>query len=195
MAYIPKDIFTIADAKRGDIGNTSEKYAKAFFKRMKFDSVTVNPYRGEDAISPYLKYENKWVIILALTSNKSSADFQMKKLNDGSKLYEEVLNLSKEWGNVDNTMYVIGATQIEELENVRKIIPDHFLLVPGVGSQGGDLKKVAQYGINDKCGLMVSVSRSIIFAGEKMNFATGAKAKAREIQQEMEKILADRGLI
>ncbi|NQY66368.1 MAG: orotidine-5'-phosphate decarboxylase [Flavobacteriales bacterium] len=195
MAYIPKDIFTIADAKRGDIGNTSNKYAKAFFKRLSFDSVTVNPYMGEDAISPYLKYDNKWVVILALTSNNSAKDFQTIAVEGGKQLYERVLEISQKWGHLDNTMYVVGATKASELENIRKIVPDHFLLVPGVGSQGGDLQEVSKYGLNDKCGLLVNMSRGVIFAGQGMEFAIKAKEKAQEVQKEMEAILTERGLI
>ncbi|NQY68826.1 MAG: orotidine-5'-phosphate decarboxylase [Flavobacteriales bacterium] len=195
MAYIPKGIFTIADAKRGDIGNTSNKYAKAFFKRLNFDSVTVNPYMGEDGISPYLQYEDKWVVILALTSNSSASNFQTKVLANGQELYKEVLSASKEWGTTNNTMYVVGATKASELEDIRKIIPEHFLLVPGVGSQGGDLQEVAKYGLTDSCGLLVNVSRGILFAGEGMEFGTKANIKAQEIQKEMEATLLDRGLI
>lgn len=188
------DIFVIADAKRGDIGNTSKMYAKAFFDNMPFDAITVAPYMGEDSISPFLGYKNKWVVLLALTSNKGADDFQYFDCN-GKKLFEKVLSVSQRWGSVDNLMYVVGATRAEMLQDIRKIIPDHFLLVPGVGAQGGSLEEVAKFGMNNKCGLLVNSSRGIIFADNSENFARVAGEKAKEIQVEMEKYLLKRNLI
>lgn len=184
------DQFIILDAKRGDIGNTSEMYANAAFKGQKVSAVTIAPYMGEDSVKPFLKYENKWAILLALTSNKGSEDFQTKKMAETDKfLFEEVLEKSKHWGTVDNLMYVIGATQSNFIERVRNIVPEHFLLVPGVGTQGGNLEDVVKFGINKHCGLLVNSSRSIIFADSTENFAKIAKEKAKEIQSEMEKYL------
>ena len=179
-----KDIFTIADAKRGDIGNTSSMYAQAFFGSMDFDSITVAPYMGEDSVTPFLEYEGKWVILLALTSNKGANDFQTE--ND---LYKTVLKKSQQWSSVDNMMYVIGATRAEMLADVRKIAPDHFLLVPGVGAQGGSLRKVAKYGMNKQCGLLVNSSRNIIYASDKEDFALKAREEAMKIQKEMASLL------
>lgn len=188
------DIFIIADAKRGDIGNTSKMYAKAFFENMDCDAVTVAPYMGEDSVSPFLLYQNKWVILLALTSNKGAEDFQYHN-EDGVRLFEKVLSVSKKWGNKDNLMYVVGATRAETLKDIRKIVPEHFLLVPGIGAQGGSLKEVAEYGLTDKCGLLVNSSRGIIFADNSENFDRIAGEKAREIQEEMSQYLAERKLI
>jgi orotidine-5'-phosphate decarboxylase len=188
------DIFIIADAKRGDIGNTSKMYAKAFLENMPFDAVTVAPYMGEDSVTPFLSYEDKWVILLALTSNKGADDFQYHD-EDGMKLFERVLSLSQKWGNINNLMYVVGATRAEELINIRKIVPEHFLLIPGVGAQGGSLAEVAKYGMTSKCGLLVNSSRGIIFADNSQNFANVAGEKAREIQQEMECYLSERKLL
>ncbi|HEX2922079.1 MAG TPA: orotidine-5'-phosphate decarboxylase [Bacteroidales bacterium] len=185
------DIFIIADAKRGDIGNTSRLYAKTFLQDMPFDAVTVAPYMGEDSISPFLSYDNKWAIILALTSNKGADDFQYHS-DDGIRLFERVLNVSKKWGNLDNIMYVVGATHPEMLVQIRKLVPDHFLLVPGVGAQGGSLEEVSKYGLNSKCGLLVNSSRGIIFASDKENYARIAGEKAEEMQVEMEKYLRNR---
>lgn len=182
------EIFIIADAKRGDIGNTSKLYAKAFFENLNFDAVTVAPYMGEDSVSPFLQYDQKWVILLALTSNKGADDFQYFSDN-GKKLFERVLEKSQEWGNKDNMMYVVGATRAEMLSDIRKIIPDHFLLVPGVGAQGGSLKEVAKYGMNENCGLLVNSSRAIIFADNSENFAETAGIKAKEVQEEMADLL------
>lgn len=179
-----KDIFTIADAKRGDIGNTSSMYAQAFFGSMDFDSITVAPYMGEDSVTPFLQYEGKWVILLALTSNKGAGDFQTE-----NELYKSVLKKSQQWGNVDNMMYVVGATRAEMLADVRKIVPDHFLLVPGVGAQGGSLQEVAKYGMNKECGLLVNSSRNIIYASDKEDFSAKAREEAMKIQHEMEKLL------
>ncbi len=197
VKYIRKkypDIFIIADAKRGDIGNTSKMYAKAFLENMPFDAVTVAPYMGEDSVTPFLTYPGKWVVLLALTSNKGADDFQYHD-EDGLKLYQRVLTLSQKWGSVDNLMYVVGATRAEMLKDIRKIVPDHFLLVPGVGAQGGSLQEVAKYGMTNKCGLLVNSSRGIIFADSTENFAKVAGEKAKEIQVEMEQHLAERNLI
>jgi orotidine-5'-phosphate decarboxylase len=182
-------VFIIADAKRGDIGNTSAMYAYAYFEEMGFDAVTVSPYMGYDTVKPFLEYEDKWTILLALTSNESAADFQYFENKNGKRLYEEVLDKAKEWGNKDNIMFVVGATKAEELENIRKIVPDNFLLVPGIGAQGGSLSDVAKYGMNEKCGLIVNASRSIIFASLGSDFAEKAAESAKKIQLEMEDIL------
>ena len=190
-----KDIFTIADAKRGDIGNTSTMYAKAFFENLNFDSVTVAPYMGEDSVTPFLTYKNKWVILLALTSNKGSEDFQTLKLNAESGilnenyLFEEVIEKSSHWGNADTMMYVAGATKAEMLSDIRRIIPDHFLLVPGVGAQGGSLQDVAKYGMNNECGILVNSSRGIIYGSTDESFADKAKEEAKKLQKEMEILL------
>ena len=197
LKYIRKnypDIFVIADAKRGDIGNTSKMYARTFFEKMDFDAVTVAPYMGEDSVTPFLTYNNKWVILLALTSNKGADDFQYHN-EDGIRLFERVLTLSRKWGSTDNLMYVIGATRAEMLKEVRKIVPEHFLLVPGVGAQGGSLSDVAKYGLNSKCGLLVNSSRGIIFADNSENFDKVAEEKAREIQKEMELCLSERNIV
>jgi len=182
--YIPKDIFTIADAKRGDIGNTSAQYAKAFFETLNFDAITVAPYMGEDSVKPFLEYENKWTIVLGLTSNTGSKDFEQQKIGE-EFLYERVLKKVSEWGTPNNLMFVIGATKAKDLEHIRKIIPEHFLLVPGVGTQGGSLEEVSKYGMNKDCGLLVNASRAIIYAGEKENFAEEARKVALEYQKEM----------
>lgn len=182
------EIFLIADAKRGDIGNTSKMYAQAFFENLPFDAVTIAPYMGEDSVSPFLTYPDKWAILLALTSNKGAFDFQFLE-NEGKSLYEHVLATSQKWGNDENMMYVVGATKAEMLGNVRDIAPNHFLLVPGVGAQGGSLEAVAQYGMNKDCGLLVNSSRGIIFADATENFAKVAGEKARELQQEMAELM------
>ena len=184
------DQFIIADAKRGDIGNTSSMYARTFFSTMDFDAVTVAPYMGEDSVTPFLSYKNKWVILLALTSNKGAFDFQFTEdAETGAKLFEKVLKISQQWGSTDNLMYVVGATRADMLLEVRKLVPDHFLLVPGVGAQGGSLQEVAKYGMNDSCGLLVNSSRQIIYASSGNDFAKAAQAEARKVQQEMEAIL------
>ena len=184
--YIPKEHFTIADAKRGDIGNTSSQYARAFFETMDFDAITVAPYMGEDSVRPFLEHENKWAIVLGLTSNAGSKDFEQLRLADGGgMLYETVLRKVSQWGDPSNLMFVIGATKATEFESIRKIIPDHFLLVPGVGFQGGSLEEVSKYGMNKDCGLLVNVSRAIIFASEDENFAEEARAIAMQYQTEM----------
>ena len=190
------DQFIIADAKRGDIGNTSAMYARTFFGNMEFDAVTVAPYMGEDSVTPFLTYEGKWVILLALTSNKGANDFQlMKDKATGDRLYEKVLKASLNWGTDENMMYVIGATKAEMLTEVRAIVPEHFLLVPGVGAQGGSLVEVAKYGLNSKCGLLVNSSRQIIYASSEKDYAQVARAEAQQVQIEMEFILKQAGLI
>lgn len=197
LNYIKKnypDILVIADAKRGDIGNSSKMYAKEFFENMSFDAITVAPYIGADSVKPFLAYKNKWAILLALTSNSGADDFQYHTDN-GMKLFEKVLTVSKGWGTADNMMYVVGATRAEMLKDVRKIVPDHFLLVPGIGAQGGSLKEVAEYGLNSKCGLLVNSSRGIIFADNSANFDKVAGEKAREIQLEMEQYLSEKNLV
>lgn len=187
--YIPKNIFTIADAKRGDIGNTSSYYAKTFFDYLDCDSVTVAPYMGEDSVSPFLEFKDKWVILLALTSNKGALDFQMIKDDQGEELFKKVLLRSSQWGTPENLMFVVGATRAEGIGEVRKLVPDHFFLVPGVGAQGGLLEDVAHYGWNKDCGLLVNSSRGIIYASNGSDFAEKAGAAAQELQKEMALIL------
>ncbi|WP_428740826.1 orotidine-5'-phosphate decarboxylase [Tenacibaculum sp.] len=182
------EIFTIADAKRGDIGNTSTMYAKAFFEDLAFDSVTVAPYMGKDSVEPFLAFEDKHTIILALTSNEGAFDFQTKNV-DGKELYKQVIEISKSWKNSQNLMYVVGATKAEYLADIRKIIPESFLLVPGVGAQGGSLEEVCKYGMTDTIGLLINSSRGIIYASNENDFAEAAAAKATELQQQMETIL------
>ncbi|WP_342082953.1 orotidine-5'-phosphate decarboxylase [Dyadobacter sp. OTU695] len=188
VEYIPKSHFTIADAKRGDIGNTSGLYARAFFDKsssgLDFDSITVAPYMGSDSVTPFLAFEGKWVILLALTSNPGSADFQRLDA-EGSALYENVLRTSQTWVGAERMMYVVGATQASDFEKIRTIIPDHFLLVPGVGAQGGNLEEVSKFGMNKNCGLLVNASRSIIYASNGTDFAEKAKQEASALQQEM----------
>jgi orotidine-5'-phosphate decarboxylase len=194
VRYINKldtNIFIIADAKRGDIGNTSKMYARAVFGEMPFDAVTVAPYMGEDSVTPFLTYGGKWVILLALTSNRGAEDFQYHP-GTGQRLFEKVLSLSQRWGNTDNLMYVVGATRAEMLADIRKIVPDHFLLVPGVGAQGGSLEEVVRYGMNSQCGLLVNSSRGIIYADSSERFDIVAGEKAREMQEEMAIHLAGR---
>ena len=182
--YIPKDHFTIADAKRGDIGNTSTQYAKAFFETLSFDAVTVAPYMGADSVRPFLEFDSKWAIVLGLTSNSGSKDFEQQKIGDHF-LYEEVLKTVSTWGTKSNLMFVIGATKASLLADIRTIIPDHFLLVPGIGFQGGSLEDVSKYGLNKDCGLLVNASRAIIYASEKEDFAAEARAVALQYQTEM----------
>ena len=190
------DIFLIADAKRGDIGNTSSMYARAFFEKMAFNAVTVAPYMGEDSVKPFLAYEGKRVVLLALTSNKGAYDFQFGKDEaTGEKLFEKVLRISRDWGDAESMMYVIGATKAEELAGIRKIIPDHFLLVPGVGAQGGSLEEVAKYGLNEQCGLLVNSSRAIIYASKEEDYALKAAESAKETRNEMFELLKNKGLI
>jgi orotidine-5'-phosphate decarboxylase len=178
--------FTIADAKRGDIGNTSAMYARAFFETYNFDALTIAPYMGEDSVTPFLEYNGKWVILLALTSNNGSKDFQMTEDQHGERLFEKVLRKSQQWGNAHHIMYVVGATQGEMFEDIRKYVPNHFLLVPGVGAQGGSLQEVCRYGMINDCGLLVNSSRGIIYASHRDDFAEAAALKAKELQQQME---------
>lgn len=199
--YIPAEQFTIADAKRGDIGNTSTQYARAFFEAMNFDAITVAPYMGEDSVRPFLEYENKWTIVLGLTSNKGSDDFQQLILNNSSlenskpmALYQRVIEKIAGWGTPGNLMFVTGATKASDFEGIRNIIPDNFLLVPGVGAQGGSLKDVSKYGLNKNCGLLVNASRAIIYASEKEDFAAKARLVAQEYQQEMSGYLMDNSI-
>ncbi len=185
------EIFTIADAKRGDIGNTSTMYAKAFFEDLEFDSITIAPYMGKDSVEPFLAFEDKHTIVLALTSNQGAFDFQTKN-TEGKELYKQVLEISKSWENSENLMYVVGATKAEYFSEIRKIVPDSFLLVPGVGAQGGNLKDVCTYGLNDQIGLLINSSRGIIYASDTKDYAAAAAAKALELQKEMEVILEKR---
>ena len=190
------DQFIIADAKRGDIGNTSAMYASTFFGNMDVDSVTVAPYMGADSVTPFLTYEGKWVTLLALTSNKGAFDFQfVRDAETGERLFEKVLKTSLEWGNDENMMYVVGATKAEMLTDVRAIVPEHFLLVPGVGAQGGSLEEVCKYGLNSTCGLLVNSSRQIIYASSEADYADAARREAAKVQSEMEFILNQRELI
>ncbi|RYE57181.1 MAG: orotidine-5'-phosphate decarboxylase [Sphingobacteriales bacterium] len=196
--YFPSDIFTIADAKRGDIGNTSAMYANAFFNEsqsgMSFDAITVAPYMGKDSVSPFLNHNDKWVILLALTSNAGHHDFQLTQSEKG-KLYEQVIRTSSEWADSEQLMYVVGATRAEEFQNIRKLAPDNFLLVPGVGAQGGSLAEVCKFGLNKECGLLVNSSRGIIYASNGEDFAEKAREEALKLQQEMEQILSTANII
>lgn len=196
--YIPKDIFTIADAKRGDIGNTSAMYAETFFNEasseMSFDSVTVAPYMGSDSVTPFLNFKDKWVILLALTSNSGHADFQLQQIG-AERLFEKVIKTSSTWATDEQMMYVVGATRGAAFGDVRKLIPNHFLLVPGVGAQGGDLQEVCKYGLNDQCGLLVNSARGIIYASKGEDFAERAREEALKLQQEMEQILVAANLV
>ena len=188
VEYIKKnypDQFIIADAKRGDIGNTSAMYARTFFEELDIDSVTVAPYMGEDSVTPFLTYEGKWVILLALTSNKGSHDFQLTEDKDGERLFEKVLRKSQAWANDENMMYVVGATQDRMFEDIRRIVPNHFLLVPGIGAQGGSLEEVCRYGMTPQCGLIVNSSRAIIYADKSETFAQAAKNEAEKVQKQM----------
>lgn len=188
------EIFVIADAKRGDIGNTSSNYARAFFETLKADAITVAPYMGVDSVEPFLGFDDKWVILLALTSNKGSKDFQYLNA-DGKELYKNVLMKSQEWADENKMMYVVGATHTEELGEIRKMLPHHFFLVPGVGAQGGDLQAVARYGLNDQVGLLVNSSRGIIYASNGEDFAERAAAEAKKLQQQMEELLKANNLL
>lgn len=183
--YIPSTHFKIADAKRADIGNTSSYYAKAFFEKLSFDAITVAPYMGEDSIRPFLEYKNKWTIVLGLTSNIGAQDFELEKFQNGDFLYERVINTASKWGSDENLMFVVGATQAKELSNIRRVVPTHFLLVPGVGEQGGSLSEVAQIGMNGDVGLLVNASRAIIYAGSDQDFGIKAQEAAMKYQQEM----------
>lgn len=188
------DQFVIADAKRGDICNTSAMYARTFFEEYELDAVTVAPYMGEDSVTPFLGYDGKWVILLALTSNKGSHDFQLTESTDGEKLFQQVLRKSQEWAGSEQMMYVVGATQGQAFEEIRKIVPHHFLLVPGVGAQGGSLAEVCKYGMTSECGLLVNSSRAIIYADKGTNFAEAAAKAAKAVQQEMAAELESRGI-
>ena len=199
VAYINDnypDLLVIVDAKRGDIGNTSRMYARSFFEQLGVDAVTVAPYMGEDSVTPFIGFDGKWVIVLGLTSNQGSHDFQMLRTAKGGRyLFEEVMTKASSWGNEGNMMFVVGATQGRMFEDVRRNLPRHFLLVPGVGAQGGSLEEVARYGMTDECGLIVNSSRGIIHASNGRDFATVAAAKAREMQQQMATLLAAKGII
>jgi len=187
--YIPKECFTIADAKRGDIGNTSSLYARAFFKQMNFDSITVAPYMGEDSVMPFLEFNGKWVILLAHTSNSGSANFQLLKFDSGKLLYEEVILRSQKWGTPDNMMYVVGATHPDKMDGIRKLAPDHFFLVPGIGAQGGSLEEISKPGFNKQCGLLVNSARAIIYASADRDFAAEARRETMKVQVEMKSLL------
>lgn len=189
LNYIPKNIFTIADAKRGDIGNTSKYYANTFFDYLNADSVTIAPYMGEDSVTPFFEHENKWVILLALTSNKGALDFQFIADGNNEELYKKVLRKSQEWGTDENLMYVVGATRAEGIGEVRKLVPNNFFLVPGVGAQGGSLEDVANYGWNEDCGLLVNSSRGIIYASNGTDFAKASAEAAKALQTQMSEIL------
>jgi len=189
------DIFLIADAKRGDIGNTSKMYAQAFFEKLPFDAVTVAPYMGEDSVSPFLTYKDKFVILLALTSNKGANDFQFIENNVHVQLFEQVLRTSQKWATSEQMMYVVGATRAEMLADVRKIVPNHFLLVPGVGAQGGSLSEVAKFGMNEQCGLIVNSSRAIIFADSTDKFSQRAEEEAHKVQVEMRELLKEKNIV
>ena len=189
IEYIPGSHLVIADAKRGDIGNTTLKYAEAFFTDLGADAITVNPYMGRDSVDPFLNFEDKWVVLLALTSNPSSSDLELLELKNGRKVYEQLLIDSQTWGTVDNTMYVVGATQASNLTGIRTLVPDHFLLVPGVGAQGGSLEEVARFGMNSQCGLLVNASRAVIYAGKGVDFADKAKASAKSYHDQMRKLI------
>jgi orotidine-5'-phosphate decarboxylase len=189
LDYIPKNIFKIADAKRGDIGNTSLMYARTFFETFNFDAITLSPYMGRDSIDPFLEFKDKWAIILALTSNKSAKDIQSIKNLNGEQLYESIIKNSTEWSSKKNMMYVVGANREDDLLNIRKIIPDNFLLIPGVGAQGGDLKKISNLGMNENCGIIVNVSRSIIYCDDSINFGQEVRLSAMKVKNQMQEIL------
>ncbi len=189
------DIFLIADAKRGDIGNTSDMYARAFFTNLDFDAITLSPYMGKDSIQPFLEYPQKWAVVLGLTSNDGADDFQQLEIEEKKYLYEEVIHKVASWGNKDNTMFVVGATKAEQLDVIRAIVPDHFLLIPGVGAQGGSLEEVVEHGMNDRCGLLVNASRSIIYADVTNNFEVAARQATIEIRDQMELLLKKEKLI
>lgn len=188
------DHFVIADAKRGDIGNTSSMYARGMFEEMDVDALTVAPYMGEDSVTPFLQYPDKWVVLLALTSNKGSHDFQLTEDSHGERLFEKVLRVSQQWADADRMMYVVGATQGRLFEDIRRVVPNNFLLVPGVGAQGGSLEEVCQYGMTSECGLLVNSSRGIIYASSEENYAEVAAQKAQELQQQMDILLTAKGL-
>jgi orotidine-5'-phosphate decarboxylase len=192
MALIPNTHFTIADAKRGDIGNTSSRYAEAFFNRFNFDSVTVAPYMGSDSVKPFLAVDGKWTILLALTSNPGADDFEQLLLANGKRVYEEVLDTAVQWGSADQLMFVVGATRVEALRAIRQRVPDHFFLIPGVGAQGGDLRAVSEAAMNDSIGMLVNASRSILYASSGVDFAEAAATEARNMQLEMAQLMRGR---
>ena len=189
LDYIPKNHLVIADAKRGDIGNTSQHYAKTFFETFECDGITVNPYMGKDSVAPFLEYKNKWSILLALTSNAGSSDIQQLQTKDGSMVFENVLKTSQSWGSIDQIMYVVGATKASQLQSIRAIVPDHFLLIPGVGAQGGQVGEVMENGMCDGVGLLINSSRSIIFASHGNDFGKAAGIEAKKLQAEMQQLL------
>ncbi len=194
LREIAPETFLIADAKRGDIGNTSAMYARTFFEELDADAVTLSPYMGKDTVEPFLRYENRWVMLLALTSNASAADFQYFEDKNGKKLFEKVLETSREWASKNQVMYVTGATRAKELATVRKLVPEHFLLVPGVGAQGGSLEETARYGMNSYCGLLVNSSRGILYASQGKDFAQKAAAEAEKLQRQMDALLKQHGI-
>jgi len=189
LALIPSGIFTIADAKRGDIGNTSKLYARTFFETFNFDAITVAPYMGHDSLEPFYGYDDKWVVILGLTSNPGSHDFQQQKLKDGRRIFESVIARTAQYGNAENTMYVVGATRAEDIKVVRDLVPDHFFLMPGIGKQGGDLQKAMQYGLNEDYGLLINSSRGIIYASDSAAFAEDAAAAAIHLNSRIKNFL------
>lgn len=189
MELIPSTHFTIADAKRGDIGNTSSRYAEAFFKQFNFDSITVAPYMGSDSVKPFLAIDGKWTILLALTSNPGADDFEQLPLANGKRVYEEVLDTAVQWGSAEQLMFVVGATRVEALRAIRQRVPEHFFLIPGVGAQGGDLREVAEAAMNDSVGILVNASRSILYASSGEDFAEAAAAEAQRMQQEMAQLM------
>lgn len=189
------EMFLIADAKRGDIGNTSNMYARAFYTNLDFDAITLSPYMGHDSIQPFLEYPQKWSVVLGLTSNEGAGDFQQMQLVNNNLLHEEVIRKVASWGNKDNTMFVVGATKAEQLDSIRKIVPDHFLLIPGVGAQGGSLEEVVEHGINKRCGLLVNASRSIIYADVTNKFEIAARQAAIDMRDQMENLLKKKKLI
>lgn len=195
LDIIPENCFTIADAKRGDIGNTSALYARAFFDTYKFDSVTVAPYMGSDSVVPFLNTTDKWVILLALTSNEGSVDFQMLKMDDGRYLFEHVIEKSTQWGKSDHLMFVVGATRTDQFAHIRSLVPDYFFLVPGVGAQGGNLRDISMAGMNNDCGLLVNSSRQIIYASGGKDFAQKAREEALKVQTEMAELLSLKQII
>ncbi len=195
LRHKSEPVFLIADAKRGDIGNTSAMYARTFFETFDFDAVTLSPYMGHDTVEPFLKYKTKWSILLALTSNKSAGNFQNVELSNKTQLYHLVIEKAKTWGTNEQIMFVVGATKATAFKNIRKIVPEHFLLVPGVGAQGGNVKDIAKYGLNNYCGLLVNSSRGIIYASYNADFAEMAAIKAKDLQQQMEHVLLNKGLI
>ncbi len=195
LREIAPETFLIADAKRGDIGNTSAMYARTFFEELDADAVTLSPYMGKDTVEPFLQYEDRWVVLLALTSNASAADFQYFEDKNGKKLFEKVLETSREWASKNQVMYVTGATRAKELATVRKLVPEHFLLVPGVGAQGGSLEETARYGMNRRCGLLVNSSRGILYASQGKDFAQKAAAQAEKLQRQMESLLKQYGIL